>query len=174
MARGWSGPGEYKEIVQIGAVRLDDDWKEEAALSLFVRPRINPILSDYFTNLTGITQARLDEEGMDIVPALEKFGEFIGPSLLAYSNGRDGEVVLRNCELSGLPPLSCQPRFYNVRTHLSLISGVASSELDSFRLHQTFGLETGGHTAHDALGDARGIADLLVHLHWQGKFPPEG
>src|SRR5882762_1688961 len=48
-ARGWSGPGEHREVVQIGAVRLDPHrgWAETASLARLVRPRINPRLSAY-------------------------------------------------------------------------------------------------------------------------------
>ncbi len=172
MARRWSGPGEYKEIVQIGAVRLDDGWNEEAALSLFIRPRINPILSDYFTNLTGITQAKLVEEGMDLVLAMEKFGEFIGPSLTAYCNGCDEMVLADNCELFGIAPPPYMSRLCDIHGYFLADSGLTSDKLFSFRLHQAYGLESGGHQAHDGLGDARAIAAVLTHLHRQGKFPP--
>jgi len=46
-ARGWDGPGEEKELVQIGAIRVQN-FKEVDALLLYVQPRINPDLSDYF------------------------------------------------------------------------------------------------------------------------------
>jgi inhibitor of KinA sporulation pathway (predicted exonuclease) len=54
---GWSAPGQFREIVQIGAVRVDagDGFAEMAHFSMLVRPTINPELSDYFVTLTGIT-----------------------------------------------------------------------------------------------------------------------
>ena len=54
---GWSAPGQFREIVQIGAVRVDagDGFVEMAHFSMLVRPTINPELSDYFVTLTGIT-----------------------------------------------------------------------------------------------------------------------
>jgi inhibitor of KinA sporulation pathway (predicted exonuclease) len=172
MATRWTRPGEYKEIVQIGAVRLDDDWQEEAALSLFIRPRINPQLSDYFINLTGITQARMDEEGMDLVQAMEKFGEFIGPSLIAYCNGCDEVVLVDNCRLFDIAPPPYLSRLCDIHGHFLADSGLTSDKLFSFRLHQAYGLESGGHQAHDGLGDARAIAAVLTHLHSLGRFPP--
>ena len=65
--RHWSGPGEEMEIVQIGAVKLADTsgLEELDAFEILVRPRINPKLDGYFTDLTGITQDRLDREGVD-------------------------------------------------------------------------------------------------------------
>ena len=60
MARHWLEPGQYKEVVQIGAVKLDGrDLSILGEFDLLVRPRINPMLSPYFEALTGITN---DEE----------------------------------------------------------------------------------------------------------------
>jgi hypothetical protein len=43
MARQWMTPGEYREVVQIGAVKLDaDTFAEVDAFDVLVRPRINP------------------------------------------------------------------------------------------------------------------------------------
>ena len=57
MARRWLAPGEFKEVVQIGAVKLDADSLESLGeFDMLVRPRINAVLSPYFENLTGITQ----------------------------------------------------------------------------------------------------------------------
>ena len=54
MARHWLVPGEFKEVVQIGAVRLDADTLTVLdELEILVRPRINPHLSPYFETLTA-------------------------------------------------------------------------------------------------------------------------
>ena len=56
MARHWLTPGEFKEVVQIGAVKLDaDSFAILDEFDMLVRPRINPRLSPYFEKLTGIT-----------------------------------------------------------------------------------------------------------------------
>ena len=55
---GFKAPGKYPEIVEIGALRVDrrHGYRELDAFACYVRPRINPDLSGYFTRLTGITQ----------------------------------------------------------------------------------------------------------------------
>ena len=66
MARHWLTPGEFKEVVQIGAVKLDAD--SFAILDEFeslVVPRINPVLSPYFEKLTGITSRQVSRNGKD-------------------------------------------------------------------------------------------------------------
>src|SRR5258706_10294556 len=57
MARHWLTPGEFKEVVQIGAVKLDPgSFAVLDELGVLVGPRINPVLSPYFEKLTGITR----------------------------------------------------------------------------------------------------------------------
>ena len=91
LAQGWMKPGEFKEVVQIGAVRLNsENLALEASFDCLVRPRINPTLSDYFTALTGITEARLAKEAVDFDRAYRGFVAFAGgaPSPpLAMTNG---------------------------------------------------------------------------------------
>ena len=54
MERNWSGPGEYKEIVEIGAVLVEtDNFSEVDTFSAYVKPVKNPKLSELFINLTG-------------------------------------------------------------------------------------------------------------------------
>ena len=44
--RGWSGPNECKEIIQIGAISVDGkSLTEEGAFSVFIKPVKNPNLS---------------------------------------------------------------------------------------------------------------------------------
>lgn len=99
---GWSGPGQFREIVQIGAVRVDagDGFAERANFSVLVRPTINPDLSDYFTALTGITNNAVARDGVSLKIALAGFADFAGADVV-LSHGRDDLVVARDCASSG-------------------------------------------------------------------------
>src|SRR5581483_5945183 len=101
--RDWSGPGEHREIVQIGAIRVDTQhWRELGTMLLFVKPKINPELSAYFTNLTGITQTVIDENGIPFPAAIETFAAWCAETPL-YSWGSDWAVLNENCELLEIP-----------------------------------------------------------------------
>src|SRR5665811_386433 len=74
MARHWLTPGEFKEVVQIGAVKLDAGrFSVLAEFDLLVRPRINPVLSPYLERLTGITSDALARQGEDFATAYARF-----------------------------------------------------------------------------------------------------
>ena len=54
VAHRWSRPGEFTELVQIGAVLVDaQTFTVEREMDLLVKPRLNPVLSDYLVQLTG-------------------------------------------------------------------------------------------------------------------------
>src|ERR1700744_5659663 len=68
MASHWLRPGEFKEVVQIGALKLDaGDFTVLDQLDILVRPRINPRLSPYFEELTGITDSQVQSRGVELV-----------------------------------------------------------------------------------------------------------
>jgi len=91
----WSRPNEYREIVQIGAILVDTKQLSEIDnINLFVKPVKNPILSEYFTNLTGIKQKDIDENGIYFKEATLKFFSWCG-SYPIYSYGGDEENCLK-------------------------------------------------------------------------------
>src|ERR1700742_5334254 len=74
MANRWSRPGEYTELVQIGAVRVNaKTFEVEAEMDVLVRPRLNPVLSDYLVKLTGITNDDIAAHGVDFTKAYDDF-----------------------------------------------------------------------------------------------------
>ena len=48
-------------------------------MKVTVKPTLNPQLSEYFTELTGISQAEVDEEGVGLAEALRQFELFCAP-----------------------------------------------------------------------------------------------
>lgn len=48
------------EIIEIGAVLISDKFTMVATIDQFVRPTLNPKLSDFCTKLTTITQEEVD------------------------------------------------------------------------------------------------------------------
>lgn len=161
LARDWSGPGEFPEIVQIGAVRVGTtpSWREDGNFNVLVRPTFYPALSSYFTALTGLEQAKVDTVGIPFAGALQRFARFVG-TIPALAFGRDGEYLSRNCDRHGLPsPLA--GKVADIRADLCSRSGIPlmmSSELPA-----ALGFEASG-PSHDGLSDARAVANAIRRL----------
>ena len=70
-----SHPDELKicknEIIEIGAVKLDDTYKEIDSFKTYVKPGITPVTSR-ITNLTGITNEMVDD-APDFAIAMDRF-----------------------------------------------------------------------------------------------------
>jgi inhibitor of KinA sporulation pathway (predicted exonuclease) len=162
-ARGWSGPGEFREIVQIGAVKLAglSEQLELESLDILVKPRLSPTLSEYFIELTGITQADVETKGLPFEEALRCFAGFAA-GCKALSNGGDDEVLATNCSLHGLEfpfqPGALVNIAQTLRETLSHDVTVRSCDLPAW-----LGLASPGH-AHQALSDARAIAIALRYV----------
>jgi inhibitor of KinA sporulation pathway (predicted exonuclease) len=169
MARGWSLPGEHREVVQIGAVRLDGrTLQETATLDLLIRPRINPVLSDYFAALTGITNAELDRRGQDFAPAYGAFLTFVGEAPVGCF-GRDDRILMENLALYELHGLPRPPEAFNVKAWL-VEHGIKLDGIHSGMVAKQLGIEFTGRL-HNALDDARALAAAVRHFALKGEGP---
>lgn len=168
MERGWRGPGEHKEIVQIGAVVVDaKTLVERQAFEVLIRPRLNPVLSDYLVSLTRITNERLARDGIDFATGLAQFEE-IAKGRALYCYGRDDLIIAANAELLGLR----KPAFVanNLKDWLFKV-GVPHAGVNSGALAAHVGAASQG-IAHDALVDARSLAEAVRYLVARGAPSP--
>ena len=107
---GWRG-NRKKEIVQIAALKISDTLDVLEQFNVLCKPTINPVLSDYFTNLTHITNEMINKNGKSFSQAYKEFEDFVGTNI-CYShawgadflNESDGAVIKENLHLYGLQP----------------------------------------------------------------------
>jgi inhibitor of KinA sporulation pathway (predicted exonuclease) len=171
LARNWSGPGEYMEVVQIGAVKLDAamPMAEQDSFEILIRPEKNPVLSDYFTALTGITNVDLDREAVGFSEALQAFAAFVGEARAAYSNGSDWSDLVQNAGWAGVAWPFPPGLFSNIRETIAGALGVSNRQAVSSSLPAQLGLEE-VPGAHTGLGDSRAIAAALRQLRADGRL----
>ena len=156
MARSWLAPGEFREVVQIGAVKLDaDSFDLQAEFETLVRPRFNPVLSPYFEKLTGITNDRLAAEGGDFRTAYEDFLAFAGQGPIA-AFGRDERVLEENLRLYGITNAKPLPLFYDLRGWFA-VQGVDPRGRHSCEIGPQLGVPFAGRI-HNALDDVKSLA----------------
>lgn len=159
LERNWSGTNEYREIVEIGAVRVDtatSAFTELDSLLLYVKPVKNPALSEYFINLTNITQETVDSKGMSLQDAVKKFYEWSAGDF-CYSWGLDGKEIEDNCTLVVIEFPFQSGRFRDVREIFSA-RGISVKDYMSSTIVEAFG-EKKRRCGHDGLEDARTIVD---------------
>lgn len=167
----FQAPGRYREIIQIGAVKLDagTNLAEVGCFCCLVRPKINSDLSDYIQDLTGISQNDLDENAVAFADALDSFSAFLGEDTdLLFSFGRDGDVIVENCDINGIDHPATLPPEENLRQHM-LQTGLLEEYVFSADLPTVFGVDV-DFERHDALGDARAVAAVVRHLRADDKL----
>ncbi len=166
MERSWSFPWEAPEVIQIGAVMIETtgDMREVDSFQILVRPLKNPILSEYIINLTGITQEKVERDGVLFPLALSRFMKFIeGYSARISSNGGDEKVIEENCEIHNIPFPPIFTKSTNLRPYFSGVLGVPQEDCISGTLPDVVGLSN-NEKSHDALGDARSIFQTIKYL----------
>ena len=166
MARHWLTPGEFKEVVQIGAVKLDaDSFAILDEFEVLVVPRINPVLSPYFEKLTGITSRRLARDGKDFAAAYAGFLDFAGEGPIA-AFGRDDRALQDNRRLYGMTGAGALPLFYDLRGWFAVL-GVDPRGMHSCDIAPALDMPFQGR-AHNALDDARSVATVMAVLASRG------
>lgn len=170
MARRWQAPGEYKEVIQIGAVKVTSAFSPIVSFEIVVRPRLNPVLSDYLQALTGITNADVAARGVDFDEAYRAFVSFAG-RLPIVAFGRDDLVLADNLRLYGLTTVPPLPAVVDIRRWL-IDNGIDITGMHACDVGPAAGVAFDGHT-HDGLADARSVAAGIAALMQRGAPRPE-
>ena len=102
----WSKEGEEKEIIQISAMKIiykNSRFEILDKFNIFVKPKINTILSDYIMELTGITNEKIKKKGISFNKAIDKLYNFCSHNnklLNVYSYGNDFHIIENNLILN--------------------------------------------------------------------------
>lgn len=170
MARRWSGPSEYREIVQIGAVSIDSEsFVETASFSILIKPVHNPLLSDYLVALTRITNERMAAEATDFVDGVGRFVDFIAGRRL-YCYGRDDKIIAANAKLLGERTVWPRVPAFDLKDWLIAV-GIPLAGVHSGALAEHVGGVSQG-VGHDALIDSRSLAEAIRYLVARGAPNP--
>ena len=158
--RGWTGSDEIKELVQIGAVRVKTaDWTKLSSFEVLIRPVVNPILSDYFIKLTGISQAEIDKNGTPFKNAYQMFFDWVGSANLYSWNLCDYWALAETCKLNNMVLPIKRNRFFDMLM-VFWKAGILAENYHSGTITEAFGQKS-KYQRHKAINDAQTILDGL-------------
>lgn len=150
------------EIIEIGAVKLNDHFQKTDELRLYIKPQYYPKLHRRIVTLTGIRDKVLAEQGLTFPEAYEKFREFCGEeySFMTWSTS-DLPILVDNMLLHGID-VSHLPDTYDLQR-------IFCNEIMRFSRRMSLDdalkvLNEKGDTAHDALNDSRNTVLVCNHL----------
>lgn len=170
----WGEPWQHRELVQIGAIRFDLETLEEIdELDILIKPKLNPALSPYFVNLTGITQDAVDNKGLSFPEAYRLFTAYIG-DLEASSYGPDDIVVRENLALHAMPAAETDFSGFDIGPWFKKEGGSygVGPKTNSGKLAATLGAPMKALQEHNALHDVRSICAAYRFLRNKGVKSP--
>ena len=98
-----SSNNKQNEIIEIGALKIDQNGNTVSKFSEFIKPKLNPELSDFCKELTTIEQADIDSaEPYNIV--IDRFKKWINIKeeyILCSWGFYDKKQFAKDCELHG-------------------------------------------------------------------------
>ncbi len=160
----WLGrpPRGINEIIEIGAVKVNNYGEVESVFSQFVKPTVNAVLSDFCKKLTSISQENVDKSPT-FPKVIEDFKDWIGVGDESYtllSWGKyDKEQLKQDCELHHLDiewldhHFNLKPAYKNLKNLKDEPGLKKAVKLEGFEF-------TGIH--HRAISDAENLAKIFV------------
>jgi DNA polymerase III epsilon subunit-like protein len=150
------------EIVEIGAVKLDENFCPMDELRLYITPKFYTKMHKQIAALTGIHDKDLAERGIPFPEAYQKFVSWCGEeyAFMTWSMN-DMPMLIDNMILHGID-VSDLPECYDIQRIFSreIMHGETRYSLDTALTL----LKEKGDASHDALHDARNTAKVCDHL----------
>ncbi|HRO08286.1 MAG TPA: 3'-5' exonuclease [Saprospiraceae bacterium] len=160
----WLGrpPKGLNEIIEIGAVKVNDYAEVESTFIQFVKPTVNPVLSDFCKKLTSITQQQVNR-AKTYPEAIQDFQDWINIENENYaliSWGKyDRDQLKSDCVLHHLDT-SWADQHFNLKPAYSKLKSL-KNELGLKKAVKQEGFEfTGIH--HRAISDAENLAKIFI------------
>jgi len=150
------------EIIQIGAVKLNEALETISSFDLIIKPVIYRRMNPYVKRKTNINTTRV-VQGTPFVKAIESFHSWVGDDSVLCSWGHDDILALRdNCLFFGFDALSFD-KFINIQQiYMKYGSLSKQPSLES----AVEGLEIEVSTPfHDALSDAFYAVDIFRKVY---------
>lgn len=150
------------EIIQIGAVKLNDDMTPGEEFQEDVKPVYFRRMHYKVKKLTGFDKERL-AQGASFPDALESFRKWCGDGVTFLTWGFDDQgileqnIIIHDLDWDWIAGWINLQLIYNLQTEGDKNQKALSTAMEHFGIEQT-------RTAHDALGDAYNTALVCSHL----------
>ena len=151
----------HGEIVQIGAVKLDENYHILDTFKIMVSPKYYPKMHKKVSKLTGITTEAL-QYGFTFPLAFEHFRKWCGDAFVFLTWGPDDIEMLRDNMTMHKIDTGWIPSAYNIQVIFD--DQIAKTKR---QVSLSYAMDTIGEPAlkaHDALNDARNTVCVCLHL----------
>lgn len=161
------------EIIEFGAVKLDENLNETDEFSMLVTPHIGKKLNPHVKELTHLSMDELKNANTDFASALKKFADFADGSVIATWGSTDITVLLENINCFAPKFPMDFFRFYcNAQLYCEKTLGVfdRAKQLALRGCCEALDIEYDEGIHHRALEDARVTAKCFASLYDSEKI----
>jgi inhibitor of KinA sporulation pathway (predicted exonuclease) len=157
------------EIIEIGAVKVNESGNVVSEFNEFIKPKLNPVLSDFCKELTSITQEEINGANL-FTDVIEKFKEWIdmNESFILCSWGfYDITQLIKDCELHDVDRawlenhISLKHQFAEIKGLKRPIGMKGALNIEKIKLEGTH---------HRGIDDARNITKIFLSNLEQWKI----
>jgi 3'-5' exoribonuclease 1 len=157
------------EIIEIGAVCINPEKQLVGEFCSFVKPSINPLLSEFCTQLTSITQENVDAAPLfpEAVAAFQSWILSFGNDYLLCSWGYyDQTQLIQDCKAHNIA-IDWLDAHISIKHQYSKIKNTRSLGMKAALAREELTLEG---THHRGIDDAKNIVNIFLKLWGQWKL----
>lgn len=164
--------GYFNEIIEAGAVRLNEAMEVVDTFQANVRPVVSKKLSDIVTGLTNIKPEDL-ENGITFAGLLERLRAFAGPEPTVYLtwSTTDLLVMMENCRFffhrQEVPGLEY---YMDFQAYAQTRMGITGGQIGLARAGEMLEIPEDDMALHRALDDSRLTAQILQKVYEPKSF----
>ena len=157
-----ANPELKNEIIQIGAVKLNEQLETISSFDLIIKPVIYRRINPYVRRKTNINTSRV-VQGTPFVKAIQNFSTWVGEDFVLCSWGHDDILALRdNCLFFGFDALAFN-KFINIQ-QIYMKYGSLSKQPSLESAVECLAIEI-KTPFHDALSDAFYTVDIFRKVY---------
>jgi DNA polymerase-3 subunit epsilon len=165
-------------VCQVGLIFVDNDLVVEREIEHLIKPNGWTLDNEgEAAKINGLTQEKLEAEGVDIREVLREYGSAIDERRIVVGHNCSFDMKLMRAELrfAGFPDRFMQTRNICTMWGSRDIVGIPAANGKGFKIPKLseacvfFGIEQ--PDSHSALADARSALQILRCLRTAGEFP---
>lgn len=165
--------GYFNEIIEVGAVKLDEQIRIVDTFRAAIKPVVSKKLSTIVTDLTNITAEEL-EDGTTFTGMMRQLSRWMGaePSAVLTWSTTDLLVLMENCRyFTGRQEIPFLQNYMDFQVYAQQRMGVdTSQQLGLARAGEMLGIPEDDMSLHRALDDSKLTAAILQKVHEKKSF----
>ena len=152
------------EIIEIGAVKLDEHMQPCDELKVYIKPSVIPVVNPKILEITKINIEDL-ENGVSFIEGINKLKDMVEEGDIICSWAKDDIAeIIRNANHYGYDNLSWLNNYLDIQEYVTKILGYRKS-LSLKNALKTLKIKVNEELLHDALNDSIYTAHVFKNLY---------